>query len=253
MWLAALLGMTTKFAEVTLAVAYRERNELGDFSGGPMYYIKNGLGQAWLAKIFALFAAFAAFGIGCMVQTNSIASAVNNQFTTDHPVRQGMWGAFEVFVDTLMICSMTALVVITSGLWHSTDLEGAPLTTEAFRIGLPGNIGAYIVTLGLVLFAFTTVIGWCYYGEKSAEYLVNSSKIIVPYRLLFVVLAFVGAIGGLSVVWTLADVLNALMAVPNLIGVLALGGVVGKLSKQFFADPDRLYQPEDYADIARRK
>lgn len=363
MWLAALLGMTTKFAEVTLAIAYRERNELGEFSGGPMYYIKNGLGQAWLAKLFAFFAAFAAFGIGCMVQTNSIAGAINNQFaiptwitgivvaaaaafilvggikrigqvaekivpfmaafyilgaliilimnasaipgafasifsnaftgtaatggfigatvaqairygvargvftneaglgsapiahaaaTTDHPVRQGIWGSFEVFVDTLMVCSMTALVVITSGLWHSSDLVGAALTTEAFNRGLPA-IGGYIVTLGLVLFAFTTVIGWCYYGEKSAEYLVNSSKIIVPYRLLYVVLAFVGAIGGLEIVWTIADVLNALMALPNLIAVLILGGTVAKLAKQFFADPDRVYTPADYADIIKRK
>lgn len=363
MWLAALLGMTTKFAEVTLAVAYRERNEMGEFSGGPMYYIKNGLGQAWLAKIFALFAAFAAFGIGCMVQSNSVADALNNQFgvptlisgiviavaaggiliggikrigqvaeklvpfmaafyilgaliilimnaakipgafaaifgdaftgtaaiggftgstlaaairygiargvftneaglgsapiahaaaTTDHPIRQGIWGAFEVFVDTILICSMTALVVVESGLWHSTDLKAAALTTEAFNNGLP-VIGGYIVSIGLVLFAFTTVLGWCYYGEKSAEYLVGSSKIITPYRIVYVILTIVGAVGGLEIVWTVADVLNALMALPNLIAVLALGGVVVKLAKQFFANPDKVYTPADYADIVKRR
>lgn len=363
MWLAALLGMTTKFAEVTLAVAYRERNEMGEFSGGPMYYIKNGLGQAWLAKIFALFAAFAAFGIGCMVQSNSVADALNNQFgvptlisgiviavaaggiliggikrigqvaeklvpvmaafyiagaliilvmnasklpgafaaifsdaftgtaaiggftgstlaaairygiargvftneaglgsapiahaaaTTDHPIRQGIWGAFEVFVDTILICSMTALVVVESGLWHSTDLKGAALTTEAFNNGLP-VIGGYIVSIGLVLFAFTTVLGWCYYGEKSAEYLVGSSKIITPYRIVYVILTIVGAVGGLEIVWTVADVLNALMALPNLIAVIALGGVVVKLAKQFFANPDKVYTPADYADIVKRR
>lgn len=363
MWLAALLGMTTKFAEVTLAVAYRERNEMGEFSGGPMYYIKNGLGQAWLAKIFALFAAFAAFGIGCMVQSNSVADALNNQFgvptlisgiviavaaggiliggikrigqvaeklvpfmaafyilgaliilimnaakipgafaaifgdaftgtaaiggftgstlaaairygiargvftneaglgsapiahaaaTTDHPIRQGIWGAFEVFVDTILICSMTALVVVESGLWHSTDLKAAALTTAAFNNGLP-VIGGYIVSIGLILFAFTTVLGWCYYGEKSAEYLVGSSKIITPYRIVYVLLTIVGATGGLEIVWTVADVLNALMALPNLIAVIALGGVVVKLAKQFFANPDKVYTPSDYADIVKRR
>ncbi len=362
MWLAAILGMTTKFAEVTLAVAYRERNDKGEFSGGPMYYIKNGLGANWLGKIFALFGALAAFGIGCMVQSNSVATAVNTQFsvppwitgivlavisavvliggikrigqvtekivpfmagvyilgalvilimnasaipaafgaiftdaftgtaaaggfagatiaqairfgvargvftneaglgsapiahaaaTTDHPVRQGMWGSFEVFVDTLMVCTMTALVLVTSGLWTSADLAGANLTIAAFEQALP--YGGMIVTLALILFPFTTIIGWCYYGEKSAEYLVNSSSIVMPYRLIFVVLVYVGAIGGLNVVWVLADVLNALMAVPNLIGVLALSGVVAKLAKQFFADPDRVYTPEDYAELIRRK
>lgn len=362
MWLAAILGMTTKFAEVTLAVAYRERNELGEFSGGPMYYIKNGLGMNWLGKVFALFAALAAFGIGCMVQTNSVATAMETTFnippvvtgivlavlsgivliggikrigqvterivpamaliyivgaiivlianasaipgafgaifsnaftgtaavggfagatvaqalrfgvargvftneaglgsapiahaaaTTDHPVRQGIWGAFEVFVDTIMVCTLTALVLVASGIWSSADLAGAQLTLHAFDSHLP--FGDLIVTFALILFPFTTILGWCYYGEKSAEYLVNSSKIIMPYRLLFVILAFVGAIGGLEFVWVLADVLNALMALPNLIGVLALAGVVAKLSKQFFADPDRVYVPEDYADIIRRR
>ena len=362
MWLAAIFGMTTKFAEVTLAVAYRERNEMGEFSGGPMYYIKNGLGMNWLGKIFALFGALAAFGIGCMVQSNSVAGALRGQFniepwitgivlaifagivliggikrigqvtekivpfmaavyiigsivilianasavpaafqaifteaftgtaavggfagagmaaaiqygvargvftneaglgsapiahaaaTTDHPVRQGIWGTFEVFVDTILVCSMTALVLITSGIWHSAELAGPELTMAAFDANLP--FGGLIVTFALILFPFTTILGWCYYGEKSAEYLVNSSKIIMPYRLLFVVLVFVGAIGGLEIVWALADVLNALMAVPNLIGVIALSGVVAKLAKQFFDDPHRVYVPEDYVHLLKRK
>ncbi len=363
MWLAAILGMTTKFAEVTLAVAYRERNELGEFSGGPMYYIKNGLGQGWMAKIFALFAAFAAFGIGSMVQSNSIAGAVQNQFnippwltgavivvgagfiliggikrigqvaeklvpfmaafyimgaiiiliinaghlpgafgaiftnaftgraafggfagatlsqairfgiargvftneaglgsapiahaaaTTDHPARQGMWGAFEVFVDTILVCSMTALVIISSEMWHNSDLRGAALTTAAFNEGIP-LIGGYIVTLGLVLFAFTTIIGWCYYGEKSAEYLFNTAKVIVPYRIVFIGLAFLGALQEIDLVWNVADTLNALMALPNLIAVLVLAPVVSKLAKQFFSDPERIYTPGDYQKIIRRR
>ena len=362
MWLAAILGMTTKFAEVTLAVAYRERNDKGEFSGGPMYYIKNGLGANWLGKIFALFGALAAFGIGCMVQSNSVATAVVTQFnvptwvtgvalavlagivliggikrigqvtekivpfmagvyilgalvilamnasaipgafvsifrdaftgtaavggfagaavggairygvargvftneaglgsapiahaaaTTDHPVRQGIWGSFEVFVDTILVCTMTALVLISSGLWTDASLAGANLTIAAFDQSLP--YGSMIVTLALILFPFTTIIGWCYYGEKCAEYLVNSSKIITPYRLLFIGLVYVGAIGGLEIVWVLADVLNALMAVPNLIAVIALSGVVAKLSKQFFADPERIFKPEDYESIITRR
>ena len=363
MWLAAILGMTTKFAEVTLAVAYRERNELGEYSGGPMYYIKNGLGQAWLAKVFALFAALAAFGIGCMVQANSIATSLLGQFniptwvtgalvvvsagailiggikrigqvaeklvpfmaafyilggliilimnaaqlpgvfssifsnaftgraafggfagatvgeairygvargvftneaglgsapiahaaaSTDHPARQGIWGAFEVFVDTILVCSITALVVISSNLWNTSELEGANLTTAAFNNGLAG-IGGIIVTVGLVLFAFTTILGWCYYGEKSAEYLLNTSKVIMPYRAIFVALAFVGALQEIDLVWNMADALNALMALPNLIAVLILSPVVAKLAKQFFTDPERVYIPADYVDIVKRK
>lgn len=363
MWLAAILGMTTKFAEVTLAVAYRERNELGEYSGGPMYYIKNGLGQAWLAKVFALFAALAAFGIGCMVQANSIATSLLGQFniptwvtgalvvvsagailiggikrigqvaeklvpfmaafyilggliilimnaaqlpgvfssifsnaftgraafggfagatvgevirygvargvftneaglgsapiahaaaSTDHPARQGIWGAFEVFVDTILVCSITALVVISSNLWNTSELEGANLTTAAFNNGLAG-IGGIIVTVGLVLFAFTTILGWCYYGEKSAEYLLNTSKVIMPYRAIFVALAFVGALQEIDLVWNMADALNALMALPNLIAVLILSPVVAKLAKQFFTDPERVYVPADYVDIVKRK
>jgi AGCS family alanine or glycine:cation symporter len=342
MWLAAILGMTTKFAEVVLAVNFREKTEDGRFVGGPMYYITNGLGWKWLAVLFALFGAFAAFGIGNMVQSNSVAAALQSSFnlnpwvtgivlsvvtalviiggikrigafteklvpfmaaiyilgglviifinaakipsafalifssaftgkaavggfagatisqairfgiargvftneaglgsapiahaaaTTDHPVRQGLWGVFEVFADTLVICSITALAIVTSGVWES-GATGAALTTAAFEQALPG--GGYIVSIGIVLFAFSTIVGWEYYGERCAEYLFGPKANMI-YRILWIPFVLVGAIGGLEFVWSLADTLNGLMAIPNLIGVLALSGTVFKLTKEFFA------------------
>jgi AGCS family alanine or glycine:cation symporter len=343
LWLAALLGMTTKYSEVVLAVNFRERTADGRFVGGPMYYITNGLGWKWLAVLFAVFGAFAAFGIGNMVQSNSVAAAMQSSFgvapmitgvilavvtalvivggikrigafteilvpfmaaiyiigalivlvvkidqiphafslifsqaftgtaavggfagstimqairfgvargvftneaglgsapiahaaaTTDHPARQGLWGVFEVFVDTIVICSMTALAILTTGVWE-TGQSGAVLTSMAFETALPG-IGNYIVSVGLVLFAFSTIIGWEYYGERCFEYLVGPKPIMV-YRVLWVVSVVVGAIGGLEFMWSLADTLNGLMAFPNLIALLALSGTVFKLTKEFFA------------------
>jgi AGCS family alanine or glycine:cation symporter len=342
MWLAAIVGMTTKFAEVVLAVNYREKTEDGRFVGGPMYYITNGLGWKWLAVLFATFGALAAFGIGNMVQSNSVAAALQTSFninpwitgiilavvtalviiggikrigafteklvpfmaaiyilggiailvinvakipaafglifssaftghaavggflgvgvsqairfgiargvftneaglgsspiahaaaTTDHPVRQGLWAVFEVFADTLVICSITALAIITSGVWES-GLTGAELTTNAFAQTLPG--GGYIVSIGIIMFAFSTIVGWEYYGERCAEYLFGPKANMI-YRILWVPFVLIGAIGGLEVVWSLADTLNGLMAIPNLIGVIALSGTVFKLTKEFFA------------------
>ncbi len=342
MWFAAVLGMTTKYAEVVLAVNFREKTSDGRFVGGPMYYINNGLGWKWLAVIFAIFGMLAAFGIGNMVQSNSVAAALESSFsitplmtgvvlavitalviiggikrigafteklvpfmaaiyilggliiivmnaskipaalalifssaftgkaavggfagatiaramrygiargvftneaglgsapiahaaaTTDHPVRQGLWGVFEVFADTLVICSITALAIVTSGVWES-GLTGAALTTEAFNASLPG--GGYIVSIGIVLFAFSTIVGWEYYGERCAEYLFGPKANMV-YRILWIPFVVIGAIGGLEFVWDLADTLNGLMAIPNLIGVLALSGTVFKLTKEFFA------------------
>ena len=342
MWLAAILGMTTKFAEVVLAVNFREKTEDGRFVGGPMYYIENGLKWKWLAVLFAIFGAFAAFGIGNMVQSNSVADALETSFgvapwmtgvvlavltalviiggikrigafteklvpfmaaiyilggivilainvaqipaafglifssaftgqaavggfvgvgirqairygiargvftneaglgsspiahaaaTTDHPVRQGLWAVFEVFMDTIVICSITALAIVTSGVWQ-TGATGAALTTEAFGATLPG--GGYIVSIGIVLFAFSTIVGWEYYGERCAEYLFGP-KIIMIYRVLWIPFVVVGAIGGLGFIWDLADTLNGLMAIPNLIGVVFLSGTVFKLTKEFFA------------------
>jgi AGCS family alanine or glycine:cation symporter len=345
MWLAAIMGMTTKFAEVVLAVNYREKTEDGRFVGGPMYYITNGLGKnwKWLAVIFATFGTLASFGIGCMVQSNSVALSAESTFgipvlvtgialailtavvivggikrigafteklvpfmaalyiigglwliianagklphafslifgnaftgtaavggfagtvmmqairfgvargiftneaglgsapiahaaaTTDHPVRQGLWGVFEVFMDTIIICSITALAILVTGVWESGE-SGAVLSAMAFDVGLPG-IGKYIVSVGLILFAYSTILGWEYYGERCLEYLAGT-KPIMAYRLIWVVAVVVGAIGGLGFMWDLADTLNGLMAFPNLIGVLMLSPVVFRLTKEFFA------------------
>lgn len=342
MWLAAIFGMTTKFAEVVLAVNFREKTQDGRFVGGPMYYITKGLGWKWLAVLFAVFGALAAFGIGNMVQSNSVAAALESSFsinplvtglvlavitalvivggikrigafteklvpfmaavyilgglviiivnaakipaalglifssaftghaafggfagatlmhairfgiargvftneaglgsspiahaaaTTDHPVRQGLWAVFEVFADTLVICSITALAIITSGVWEG-GLSGAALTTAAFDASLPG--GGYIVSIGIVMFAFSTIVGWEYYGERCAEYLFGP-KINIIYRIIWIPFVVIGAIGGLNFVWDLADTLNGLMAIPNLVGIVALSGTVFKLTKEFFS------------------
>jgi len=150
---------------------------------------------------------------------------------TDHPVRQGVWGLFEVFVDTIILCTMTALAILSTGLWTSGE-TGASLTAAAFNAGIP--IGGALVTIGVILFAYTTTIVWCYYGEKCAEYLFGT-KIILPYRIIWLPFLFVGAMGGLRAVWAVADTLNALMAIPNLVGLILLSGVVVKLSKEFFS------------------
>ena len=344
MWIAALFGMTTKFAEVVLAIQYREKTEDGRFVGGPMYYITNGLNLKWLAYIFAFFGAVAAFGIGNMVQSNSIAESLFVTFglnklltgiilaigaavvivggikkigavtsklvpimaafyiiggiviiiinaahipeafglifgsaftgsaaiggfsgallkdamtkgiargvftneaglgsapiahaaaTTDHPVRQGLWGVFEVFMDTIVICSITALAIITTGVWQDGG-TGAALTTQAFSHGLPGNWGGIIVSIGILLFAFSTILGWEYYGERCAEYLFGP-KVNIIYRVLWIPFIILGAVGGLEQIWDLADTMNGLMAIPNLVGIVGLSGVVIKLTKEFFS------------------
>ncbi len=350
MWLSAIFGMATKFGEVVLAIKYREKTEDGRFIGGPMYYIEKGTGQKWLAILFALFGALAAFGIGNMTQANSVAAALLETFsvpplasgivlaflvglvvlgglkriaavterlvpfmaaiyiigavvilginfakipaafglifreafsptaatggfvgatmmmgirfgvargvfsneaglgsapiahaaaTTDHPVRQGLWGVFEVFMDTLVICSLTALSIIVSGLW-SSGATGAQLTTQAFNQNLPG--GGLVVSFGVMLFAFSTLLSWEYYGERCAEYLLGT-KAILPYRVIFIPFIVLGAIGSLTVIWALADTLNGLMAIPNLIGLVLLSGTIISLTKEWFSD----------ANLERRK
>ncbi|MCR3955368.1 MAG: sodium:alanine symporter family protein [Gudongella sp.] len=342
MWVSAVFGMTTKFGEVVLSIKYREKTEDGRFVGGPMYYIANGLNMKWLATVFAVFGALAAFGIGNMVQSNSVAASLQESFnisplvtglvlavltalvilggikrigsvteklvpgmasiyilgaifiiimngshvpeafglifanaftgtaavggfagstlamavrfgvargvfsneaglgsapiahaasTTDHPVRQGLWGVFEVFMDTIVICTLTALAILVSGLWN-TGATGAALTTQAFDEAILG--GGYIVSIGIMLFAFSTILGWSYYGERCAEYLFGE-KAIVPYRVIWIPFVVIGAIGGLEFIWALADTMNGLMAIPNLIGVLMLSGTIIKLTKEFFA------------------
>ncbi|MEJ2094060.1 MAG: sodium:alanine symporter family protein, partial [Gammaproteobacteria bacterium] len=336
MWVIALFGMATKYAEGLLAVRYREVDSLGQHVGGPMYYIKNGLGKRWywLGAIFAFFGMCAAFGIGNMVQSNSLADELHTTFAiplwvtgvvlatlagavilggikriaevaaklvpfmgiayftgaliillihfkqvphalemivtdaftgtaasggfagatiwlalrwgfargifsneaglgstpiahaaarTNDPVKQGMIAMLGPLIDTLIICTMTALVIITTGVWNSGE-TGAPLSSLAFNTGLPGP-GSYIVSFGLMIFAFTTILGWSYYGERCAEYLFGTG-IILPYRIAWLIAVITGAVTKLNLVWTLADVMNGLMAMPYLVALILLSPVV---------------------------
>lgn len=352
MWMTALVGMATKYAEAVLAVKYREKDSRGRYQGGPMYYIKNGLGEKWrwLAFLFALFGTFAAFGIGNTIQANSVAAAVtanlsipawvtgivlavftalvliggikrigtiagklvpvmaiayvlsalliiaieahqvpavlttivSDAFTgtaaaggfagatimlairygvargvfsneaglgtapiahaaakTADPVQQGIIGMLGTFIDTIVICTMTALVILLTTGWASVDpdtgkqISGAALTSMAFGNGLPA-VGQYIVTFGIILFAYTTLLGWSFYGERCAEYLFGV-RIIIVYRVLWIAVIPVGAMAELNPLWLLADVMNGLMAIPNLIALLFLSPVVFKVTKSYFA------------------
>jgi AGCS family alanine or glycine:cation symporter len=152
---------------------------------------------------------------------------------TDHPVRQALWGIFEVFADTIVVCSITALSIIVTGAWQS-GITGASLTSHAFNLGLPGP-GGIIVAIGVFLFAYSTLISWAFYGEKCTEYLLGTSAAKI-YRYVFLPFIYVGAVGALEPIWLLADTLNGLMAVPNLIALLALSGVVVRLTKEYFAE-----------------
>ncbi|MQM39317.1 Amino-acid carrier protein AlsT [wastewater metagenome] len=150
---------------------------------------------------------------------------------TNDPVRQGTVAMLGTFIDTIIVCTMTALVIVLSGAWES-GTSGAELTSVAFGDGVPG--GNWVVTFGLIIFAFTTIVAWSYYGERCAEYLFGV-KAIMPYRYLWVVLLFVGAVAKLGIVWLIADVLNALMAIPNLIALLALSGTIFAVTRDYFA------------------
>ncbi len=154
---------------------------------------------------------------------------------TDHPVRQGMYGIFEVFVDTILICTVTGLVIMVTGVW-SSGLTGAALSARAFETGLPGTWGDIVVTTGLVLFAFSTIIGWSYYGETGIVYLLGTRSAL-PYRLAWLVFIYLGATGSLHLVWDIADTLNGLMAIPNLISVLVSIPILLKLQREFFSRP----------------
>ncbi|MEJ2688635.1 MAG: sodium:alanine symporter family protein [Deltaproteobacteria bacterium] len=338
MWVTAVVGLATKYAEAVCAVKFREVDDRGDHVGGPMYFIKNGLGRnwAWLGFLFALFGTVAAFGIGNMVQSNSIAAVLHENYhiprvatglilailvgavilggirriatvagklvpfmavfylacgiiiiilnfdklpaalaeilgqafsgtaaaggflgmvikgvargvfsneaglgsapiahaaarTTD-PVRQGSIAMLGTFIDTIIICSITGLVIVISGLWQSGP-GGPSLTSQAFAQTLP-TVGAHSVAIGLTLFAFTTLLGWAFYGEKCLEYLLGTG-VILPYRFCWVIAAFTGTVLKLSFVWLLADTLNALMAIPNLIGLLLLSPVIFKVTREY--------------------
>ncbi|MCO4758328.1 MAG: sodium:alanine symporter family protein [Oceanospirillaceae bacterium] len=344
MWLTALVGMATKYSEAVLAVKYREVDEEGNHVGGPMYYIKNGMGKkwAWLGTAFAVFGAIAGFGIGNTVQSNSIAQVIEANFAvptivtglvamvlvgavlmggikrigsvagalvpfmavayivaglivlsinadqigpaisliidsaftghaaeggfagaavwmairfgvargvfsneaglgsapiahaaaqTKDPVRQGLIAMLGTFLDTLIVCSVTGLVIVTSGLWTSGE-SGAALTSAAFALALPG-VGNYLVAISLAIFAFTTIIGWSFYGERCVEFLFGV-KAIKPYRVLWILAVPLGASLSLDFVWLVADTLNAMMAIPNLIAILVLSPVVFKLTREYF-------------------
>lgn len=345
MWCTALVGMATKYSEAVLAVRYREVDEKGNHIGGPMYYIKNGLGSrwTWLGTAFAIFGTLAGFGIGNMVQANSVADALNSKLQidpvvsglvlavlaalvllggikriaqvagklvpfmavayllvgfiilganiteipsavafivesafnpvaatggfagaavwaairfgvargifsneaglgsapiahaaakTNNPVKQGTIAMLGTFIDTLIICSVTGLVIVISGAW-TTGENGAALSAMAFEQMLPG-LGSYVVTFGLALFAFTTLLGWSVYGERCAEYLFGV-KAIVPFRILWVLAVPLGAVLKLEFVWLVADTLNGLMALPNLVALILLSPVVFKLTRDYFA------------------
>jgi AGCS family alanine or glycine:cation symporter len=160
------------------------------------------------------------------------APLVHAAASTDHPVRQGMYGIFEVFVDTLLICTTTGLVILMTGAWETGE-TGAALSGRAFAMGLPGTWGHLVVTIGLVLFAFSTLIGWSYYGETGIVYLLGT-RAAVPYRLAWLVFIYLGAVGSLHVVWDIADTLNGLMAIPNLVSVLISIPLLRRLQREFF-------------------
>ena len=344
MWVIAVFGMATKYAEAVLAVKYREQDELGNYVGGPMYYIKNGLGLhwQWLGLLFALFGMIAAFGIGNLVQSNTVANVMYSTFEiplaltgvsisllagvvilggikrigevaaklvpfmaisyvlcsviiifsqitqlpavislilesafngtaatggfagatvwaairfgvargifsneaglgsapiahaaarTHDPVRQGMIAMLGTFIDTLIICSMTAFVILLSNTWTSGS-NGAELSSLAFDSGLPG-LGGPVVAFALAIFAFTTILGWSYYGERCAEY-VFGVRIITPYRICWILIILVGAmIQKITIVWNFSDLLNGLMALPNLIALLLLSPVVFAITREY--------------------
>ena len=362
MWISALLGMCTKFAEVTLSIRYRQRNEKGDWVGGPMYYIEHGLGKKakFLAVIFAIFGMFASFGIGNMTQINTIASTVNTAIhnfvpTTEgqqhtialvigivaaivafivlvggieriadvcallvpvmailyiiasfgvifaevgrvpeafsaifkgafnpgsvagglagvgiktaitkgvgrgifsneaglgsapiahaaadvnHPVKQGIYGVFEVFMDTIVVCTMTALVVLlgvgVQNIEYGNDI-GANLTINGFTTIYGDKIPGIVVALCLTLFAFSTILTWALYGTRCAEYLFGS-KVNKVYQIIFCLIIVVGSTSKLQTVWNIADTLNGFMALPNLIALFLLSPVVVKYTREYFAD-----------------
>ncbi|TQI82142.1 AGCS family alanine or glycine:cation symporter [Serratia fonticola] len=345
MWITALVGMATKYSEAVLAVRFREVDSRGHFVGGPMYYIKHGLGKnwMWLGTLFAFFGSIAGFGIGNTVQANSIADALNSNFgisntvtaavlvvlvgavliggikriadvagklvplmtvgyfgagiivlgmnvteipaafsliitsaftpvaaqggfagaavwaairfgvargvfsneaglgsapiahaaaKTQNPIRQGLIAMLGTFIDTIIVCSVTGLTIIISGKWLSGE-TGATLTSSAFSSVLPG--GNYIVAVALAIFAFTTILGWSFYGEKCIQYLFGP-KMIVPFRIAWIIALPIGATQSLEFVWLLADTLNAMMAIPNLIALALLSPVVYRLTREHIHD-----------------
>ena len=364
MWIAALFGMATKYAEGVLAIKYRTIDESGHVLGGPFYYIENGMGKnwRWLGKIFAFFGAgVGLLGIGTFTQVNGITAAAGNFFDqnrehvinlfgndysiavvvtgillticvalvvlggiqriasvssvivpfmavfyiiaciailvlnaaripaafaeiiqsafglraaaggalgavliamqkgiargifsneaglgsapiaaaaaqTNEPARQGLVTMTGTFIDTIIVCTMTGLCIVLTGS-HTAGLEGVAVTTRAFQMGLPvpAQFSAFLLMMCLIFFAFTTIIGWNYYGERCLEYLSNGSHgAVMAYRFLYILAIFIGPFMTVEAVWTIADIFNALMALPNLIALLALSGVVVAETKDYW-------------------
>lgn len=341
MWFTAVIGMVTKYAEIVLGVKYREKNSDGDFVGGPMYYLKNGLKSKALGNLYAFLFMFTIVS-GIMVQSNSAAGSaatlglptymsgiiitvmvgliviggvkrigkVSEKFVpfmamfyvlgclviivanistlpsviglifksaftghaavggflgstiaqamrwgiargaysneagmgsapiahatakTDYPARQGLWGMFEVFFDTIVICTMTAFVILTSGIWQSSDITASGMTSQVF-LNFYGPIGGYVVSISVLLFVVSTIYVILFYGERLAEYLFGKTFSIIM-RYVYLVACFVGAIGGLQFVWIFLDFLFGLAIIPNMIGVIGLSGVVADETKLFF-------------------
>lgn len=347
MWIAAFFGMATKYAEGVLAIKYREVDKNGEIAGGPMYYIKNGLGLHWLAKSFAFFGVLVAcLGIGTFGQVKSIADSASISFNipiiitaiivtllvslvtlggikriskvsekvvpfmallyilgvllvlffnyrnipyafsliiksafnpqaalgggvgitlitviqrgvsrgifsneaglgsapiaaaaakTKSAVKQGLISMTGTFFDTILICTMTGLVIVITGVYKGS-LDGAAVTTAAFELGLPISlIGKYIVNIGLIFFAFTTILGWNYYGERCIEYLLGV-KSIATYRVVYIILVAIGPFMSLESIFILADIVNGLMVIPNMIGIIGLRKVVIDETKEFFCE-----------------
>jgi alanine or glycine:cation symporter, AGCS family len=350
MWITGLVGMATKYSEAFLGVRFRRVDARGEQSGGPQFYlsagIPGGLGT-FLGVTFAIFGAIAAFGIGNMVQSNTVAASIGAEFgvatwvtglvltigagivilggitwigrfsaffvpfmviiyilgatwviisnvsalpaaiamvftdaftgtaatggfagagiaaairfgvargifsnesglgtggiaaaaaQTSNPVRQALVSMTQTFLDTIVVVSFTGLAIIVTGAWTSGE-TGAVLTRLAFSEGLPGEWGGIIVTLGVAFFAFSTLLGWAYYGERNMDRLFGA-KAITPYRLVFVVAIFIGAVQELELVWVVADILNGLMALPNLVGLLLMSGLIVRETREFFANPN---------------
>jgi AGCS family alanine or glycine:cation symporter len=347
MWMIALVGMATKYAESLLAIRYRERDELGNYVGGPMYYIRNGLGRNWnwLAVAFAVFGMLAGFGIGNMVQAHEVAKALQGTWgieplyaglamallaalsiiggirsvgavanylvplmcvvyvgaalvilalhadrvpdalalvlhaafngheavggfagatfwaalrygvargifsneaglgsapiahasaQNDNAVHQGCIGMLGTFIDTIIVCSMTGLAILVTGVWQSGEAKSS-LTALAFETALPG-VGELVVSVAIMLFAFTTILGWSVYSERCTEFLFGTGAIL-PFRIVWVAAVIVGPVWALDAAWLIADILNALMAIPNLIALLLLSPVVFRLTREHFARP----------------
>jgi len=332
MWITAIFGMATKYGEAVLAVKYRVVDAKGEMAGGPMFYIEKGLGWKWLAVLFAFFGAVAAFGIGNLVQINSVAGNMSSTFNvdpvitgivltiftaivilggvksigrwssiivpfmavfyilgglyivftnlnllgpafaliftdafsaeaglgaligttirygvarglfsneagmgsapiaaaaakTDHPCRQGLVSMTGTFLDTIVVCSITGLSLVMASLggFIASDPNAAALTSQSFQYFIP--YGSILVTIVLLFFAYSTVLGWSYYGEKCFYYLVGD-KGLIPYRVIFCLTVFIGAVTELDLVWSIADTFNAAMCLPNLLALLLLSGVI---------------------------